>query len=275
VVHDGRVRADEVAGFGEAVAEVLNDTVGGDLVGTWFVGSVALGGYIAGHSDIDIVAVCEAALTHRQKQHVAAAIVEVSTRCPARGLEFTLYRREVAGALPVGADFEVNANGGPRMPRAIHLDPAAEPGFWYVLDRAIAHRAGVVISGPPPSELFADVPRRTLLEALSQSMAWHRIHEKATLYSVLNACRAWRFADEGVLGSKLDGAAWARERWPDTDVIDAAVALRRGKDTAALADSAVDDLLSAVLVRLEEVQRSQPRCPPPWNGGDAAGYQKP
>jgi hypothetical protein len=243
---------DEVALFGEAVAEVLHDTVGGNLVGTWFVGSIALGGYVAGQSDIDIVAVCDVALTRPQKQHVAAAVVEVSTTCPARGLEFTLYRREVAGSLPVGADFEVNANGGPRMPRAIHLDSAAESGFWYVLDRAIAHRAGVVISGPPPSELFTDVPRPALLDALYQSMAWHRIHEKATLYSVLNACRAWRFVDEGVLGSKLDGAAWARERWPDTDVIDAAVALRRGKDAAALPESAVDELLSAVLARLAE-----------------------
>ena len=50
-----------------------------------------------------------------------------------------------------GADFEVNANGGPRMATAIHLDPDAESGFWYVLDRAIAHRSGVTISGPHPS----------------------------------------------------------------------------------------------------------------------------
>ena len=254
MVHDEGVCVDEVALFGEAVAQVLDDTLSGDLVGTWFVGSVALGGYIAGQSDIDIVAVCEGALTRPQKQHLATAIVEVSTTCPAHGLEFTLYRREVAGSLPMGADFEVNANDGPRMPRVIHLDPAAEPGFWYVLDRAIAHRAGVVISGPPPSEVFEDAPRPILLDALSQSMAWHRIHEKATLYSVLNACRAWMFGDEGALGSKLEGAAWARKRWPDTDVIDAAVALRRGED-AALADSSVDDLLSAVLVRLGEAQR--------------------
>jgi hypothetical protein len=249
------VGLDEVAVFGEAVANVLDDTVGRDLVGIWYVGSVALGGYVPGESDVDMVAVCEVALTDSQKQHVASAIVEVSTACPARGLEFTLYRREVAGSLPQGADFEVNANGGPRMPTAIHLDPAAESGFWYVLDRAIAHRAGVVISGPPPSEVFTDVPRPTLLAAMYKSMAWHRVHEKATLYSVLNACRAWRFADEDVLGSKLEGAAWARERWRNPALIDAALALRRGDGAHALEDSAVDDLLSAVLTRLTEAER--------------------
>lgn len=244
------MRVDEVAVFGGAVAEVLADTVGGDLVGTWFVGSVALGGYVPGQSDIDIAAVSEVSLTLPQKRHVASAIVDVSRACPARGLEFTLYRRDVAGSLPAGADFEVNVNGGPRMPTAIHLDPAAESGFWYVLDRTIAHRAGVVISGSAPSEVFADVPRRILLDAVHESMAWHRVHEKATLYAVLNACRAWRFAEEDVLGSKLKGAAWARERWPDAGVIDAAAALRRGEDVPALDDSAVDDLLSAVLTRL-------------------------
>jgi hypothetical protein len=241
--------------FGEEVTRVLMQIVGGDLVGAWFVGSVALGGYVPGQSDLDIAAVSDAALTEHQKRDVAAAIVEVSKRCPARGLEFTLYRREVAGSSPRAADFEVNANGGPRMPTAIHLDPAAEAGFWYVLDRAIAHRGGVVISGPPPSEVFADVPRRTLLDAMYESMAWHRVFEKGSLYSVLNACRAWRFADADVLGSKLEGAAWARKHWPDTATIDAAVALRRGEAAADLREVAVDDLLSAVLTRLDAAKR--------------------
>ena len=248
---DGRVLTLEVAVFGDQVAEVLAGTLGTDLVGVYFVGSIALGGYVPGESDIDIAAVSNSALTAPQKQHVASAVVEASAACPARGLEFTLYRREIVGSRPVGADFEVNANGGPRMPTAVHLDARVEPGFWYVLDRAIAHRSGLAISGPPARRIFADVPRNTLLQAMYESMVWHRAHEKATLYSVLNACRAWRFAAVDVLGSKLEGAAWARDRWPDTSLIDAAVALRRGED-AALDDSAVDALLSGVATRLRE-----------------------
>ena len=241
----------EVAAFGDHVTEALARTLGTDLVGVYFVGSVALGGYVPGESDIDMTAVSSAALTDPQRRSVASAVVDASAACPARGLELTLYRREVAGSAPAGADFEVNANGGPRMPTAVHLDATAEPGFWYVLDRAIAHRSGLAISGPPAGRVFADVPRSTLLDAMYESMAWHRVHEKATLYSVLNACRAWRFAAEDVLGSKLEGAAWARSRWPDTALIDGAVALRRGQE-APLVESAVDALLSAVATRLRE-----------------------
>jgi len=245
------VLAAEVAMFGDQVAEVLARTVRTDLVGVYFVGSVALGGYVPGESDIDIAAVSNSALTDPQKQIVASAVVEASAACPARGLEFTLYRRDIVGSRPAGAGFEVNTNAGPGMPTAVHVDATVEPGFWYVMDRAIAHRSGLAISGPPARAVFVDVPRRMLLEAMYQSMSWHRVHEKATLHSVLNACRAWRFAAEDVLGSKLEGAAWARSSWPDTGLIDAAVALRRGED-AALDDSAVDALLSAVATQLRE-----------------------
>ena len=241
----------EVAVFGQQVADALARILHADLVGVYFVGSVALGGYVPAESDIDIAAVSTSALTLQERESVASAIVEAAADCPARGLEFTLYRREVAGSLPEGADFEVNANGGPRMPEAVHLNSTSEAGFWYVLDRGIAHRSGVAISGPPAREIFADVPRGTLLEAMHASMAWHRINEKATLYSVLNACRAWRFAATDVLGSKLEGAAWARARWADPNVIDAAVALRHGQD-APLDESAVDGLLQWVATRLRE-----------------------
>src|ERR1017187_7162638 len=119
---DGRVLTPEAAVFGDQVAEALARTLGTDLAGVYFVGSVALGGYIPGESDIDIAAVSSAALTDPQRQSVASAVVEASAAWPARGLEFTLYRREVAGSRPAGADFEVNANGGPHMPTAVHMD---------------------------------------------------------------------------------------------------------------------------------------------------------
>jgi hypothetical protein len=257
---EGRRIADgEVGAFGDDLAAVLARALGGDLVGVYVVGSVALGGYVPGESDIDIVAVSEAALTDPQRTSIAAAVVELSASCPSRGVEFTLYRREVAGSPPVGADFEVNANGGPRRATTVHLDATAESGFWCALDRAIAHRSGLAILGPPAHHVFVDVPRRTLLEAMHESMTWHRAHERATLYSVLNACRAWRFAADDVLGSKLGGATWAREVWPDPGVIDAAVALRRGVD-ATLDEPAVDALLSAVTTRLEEAAQ---RCAAP------------
>ena len=244
---------DDVAAFGHEIAAVLSSTLADGFVGVYFVGSIALGGYVEGESDIDIVAVCYAAVDDAMRQAVVEKVLEVTASCPARGLELTLYQARVASSPHAETGFELNVNGGPRMPRSVHLSPRDQPRFWYVLDRAIAHRVGVAISGPPGSEVFADIARDVLLEVMAESMRWHREHEKATLYSVLNASRAWRFAVEDVLGSKLEGARWARQRWQTPALIDAAVDLRHGRP-ARLDAEQVDrflDHVERVLVRAE------------------------
>jgi predicted nucleotidyltransferase len=60
---DGIMLRPEVAAFGDQVMEVLARTLGADLAGVYFVGSVALGGYVPGESDIDMAAVSNTALT--------------------------------------------------------------------------------------------------------------------------------------------------------------------------------------------------------------------
>jgi hypothetical protein len=100
----------------------------GRTVSVYFVGSDATGGYLPGASDV--AALWGSMLIQGQKRRVAAIIVEGSGTCPASGVEFTLYRRDVVRSAPRGADVEVNANGGPRLPTGVHTDATAEQGFW-------------------------------------------------------------------------------------------------------------------------------------------------
>jgi predicted nucleotidyltransferase len=100
----------DVLRFGEEMAGHLARVLDGGLVGAYFVGSVALGGFVAGESDVDVIAVCDHRVTSESTSRVAEAVLTAADGCPARGLEFTLYRREVAVSPPVGADFEANIN---------------------------------------------------------------------------------------------------------------------------------------------------------------------
>ena len=236
---------EDEAAFGAQVAHLLRSSLADEFVGAYFVGSLALGGYVPGESDIDVVAVCARSLPGAERQAIATELLPATAHCPARGLEFTLYRRDIASSPPDDADFEINVNGGPRMETSVRLSPDEQPPFWYVLDRAIAHRHGVAIAGPPAVDVFADASRAQLLEAMRESMRWHRRHERATLYSVLNGSRAWRFAAEDALGSKLAGATWARSRWSNSSLIDAAVDLRHGRP-AHLDEDEVDAFLDHV-----------------------------
>ena len=119
--------------FGKTVADELAVALGDQLLGVYFVGSVALGGYVAGESDIDVIGVSRDEIGDALKVTVIAAVERAIESCPARGLEFTLYRSAVVKASPDGADFEVNVNGGLRMERVVRTDPTGQPPFWYIL----------------------------------------------------------------------------------------------------------------------------------------------
>jgi len=225
-MHDRVVPDDEVLRFGEEAAGRLASILGASLVGAYFVGSVALGDYLGSRSDIDIAAVSARALSRDEKTEVAGALSHPRLLCPARGLELVVYRRSRVELAAKEAAFEVNLDTGPGIPNHLGFDPDEEPWFWFVMDRAIAHERAVTITGPAPSELFAPMPRAWLIEALSGSIAWHRAHRRLDSNSVLNACRAWRYAEEGVLTSKADGASWAVRRWREPSLIQGALRVR-------------------------------------------------
>ena len=52
--------------------------------------------------------------------------------------------------------------------------PGDIEGFWFAIDRSILRDHGVALHGPPPAELFAPIPRATLLPLLAESVRWHR-----------------------------------------------------------------------------------------------------
>ena len=68
----GMVRGD-VAAFGRELAWRFAEALDGGLIGAYFVGSVALGGYVAGESDVDIVSVSEHQLPVGVKPRIADA----------------------------------------------------------------------------------------------------------------------------------------------------------------------------------------------------------
>jgi hypothetical protein len=243
---------DAVLSFGDEAAGRLGGQLGRRFVGAYFVGSVALGGYVPGHSDIDIVAVAASPPSGKEKANIVAALSHPTLPCPTRGFEFVLYDRSSVEDAATDAAFEINLNTGPRMATHVGLDASRQPRFWFVIDRAIAHLHGVTIDGPPAADLFAAIPRASLLEALLESIAWHRAHETLSSHSVLNACRAWRFAEENGLSSKVDAATWALTRWADSDIIESALRLRRGQPGPLATDG-----ITALLDHVELVLATQ------------------
>jgi hypothetical protein len=221
----------ETTWYLEAVVERLRELLGDDLVGVYAGGSLALGGYDPGRSDVDVAVVCRGPLPDGRKEELAAALRHEALPCPARGLELVVYPEATVRRGTAAPGYELNLNTGRAMRFHLSLAPGGgEAGHWYAIDRAILRERGVTLLGPPPDRLFAPIARRTLLELLAASVRWHGQDGGASDDAVLNACRALRYEAEGVWSSKPDAGEWARERIDDPVLVSDALAVRAGID---------------------------------------------
>jgi Domain of unknown function (DUF4111) len=195
-----------------ALTATLQDVLGAHLVGVYLFGSAAYGAYEAGRSDLDVQAVISGPLSEAQYRAVAARLSQAALPCPARKLEFVLYTQQAAGTATRRPQFALNFNTGAGQPDHLSLNAAQEAGHWFLLDIAVGRELGRALTGPPPAEVFAAPQRVWVLDALLESLQWHRTHDLGSPNSVLNACRGWRWAETGVWGSKREGLAWALQQ---------------------------------------------------------------
>jgi hypothetical protein len=188
----------------------LGGVLGDELLGVYAGGSYALGAYEAGRSDIDVTVVAAGALSPATKRAIVERLRHEALPCPARGLELVVYPLATARAGGGEAGFELNLNTGATMGFRADEAPGDIEGFWFAIDRSILRAHGIPLAGPPPAELFAPIPRATVLPLLQESIRWHRDSDVPLgSDTVLNTARALRFATEGSWSSKQEAGAWA------------------------------------------------------------------
>ena len=186
-----------------AYVDELVETLAGavELKAAYLIGSAARGAYEHGRSDLDVYAVVGTALSAREKEQLIERVGEL--RCPARALELVIYSS--AEASSQSPRFELNLNLGKE-----EVAGAEESPHWFVLDRAIAESHGVSLVGPPWSDVFAPVSRDDVLQAIEQSLDWQERFDPLGRSALLNACRAWKWLEEGDWVSKPEAADWLR-----------------------------------------------------------------
>jgi hypothetical protein len=213
----------EVVAYAGVLAAVLPAELGGGLVGVYLHGSAVLGGFHPVASDVDILAVIAEPTDAAVRARVGARLAAAGT-CPGSGLEMSVIT--AATAADLGAcRFEVHLTTGVDAKVVPGADHTGDPDL--VLCAEVCRRAGYAVHGPPPAEVFGPVPGGRLLAAIAAEVRWAAVHGSVA-YAVLNACRAQRYAVEGVLSSKVAAGEWARARYPEEPVIAEALAQQTG-----------------------------------------------
>lgn len=225
------------------LAEVLRrsrDVLGDDMVGAYAAGSVGLGAYQPGRSDVDVALVAAGPLPEPDKRLLVDRLRHESLPCPARGLELVVYRRDVAASGTAEPGFEVELNTGATMPFRATYDPADRPAadgrFWYALDRSILRQSGLALLGPPAADVFADPSPQELRALLADALRWWLAlptppgdaPAPGAEDAVLGACRTLVRHRDGVWLGKVDAGLRVAADDPDAALIRTSIEARRG-----------------------------------------------
>jgi Nucleotidyltransferase domain len=194
----------------------LHDVLGERLVAVYVLGSLALGDYRPGSSDLDVYAIVDDRLDDGVKRSLARACRHDALACPARELELVVIAASETSNPASSPRWELNLNTGSGRADHVGTDPAREPGFWFVLDLAIARQHAVTLAGPDARELIGSPRRSVLAAAQADAVAWYARNGTAEEAAVA-ACRAWHWDQTGRFAAKREALRWAIGRAAGVD----------------------------------------------------------
>jgi predicted nucleotidyltransferase len=142
----------DVEAYKAEVVDAIDAVV--PVAGAYVLGSALLGGFDPARSDLDVVVVVERPLDAGEGARIWRALDGLPP--PVRKLELVVY---AAGAKPPAYDLN-------------YPDRDEEPGFWFVLDAAIAQERARPLRGRPWRELLEPVTEAETRRAAEEMVRW-------------------------------------------------------------------------------------------------------
>ena len=240
----------------QKLAERLRVILGANLVGVYLQGSGAQKDYKNGKSDIDVITVVNDSIPDNQKDLLALELSHNKLPVPAAGLDLMIVTINTARNPTPNPEYEFWFATGKTW--QTEVDRKGQTSEVLIFLATCAEQAETVY-GLASKQVFTPVPYEMLLKTLIDILEWHRkkildhFHDPLGQYSVLNASRAWMYADEKILGSKSKGGQWVLEREPKNDLVRNALSIREGRNAVAPQSSDID----AFLLKVLEICRSK------------------
>jgi hypothetical protein len=226
-----------------------------DGSGVYVTGSIALDDFQFATSDIDVLVVTTGPTPHSRLEQFADTVAALSL--PARGLECVVYPFDAVACPAAPPRWQLNLDVGPRLAAPhVGFDPLAEPGFWFVLDLALARSSAIPLVGPSAADVIGEVPAARIAAALRAGLHWHATNEPASANRVLGLCRVWRWTENRTFVSKSAAADWAFRRVRDPLIREALRIRATGEGTLLQEDVArfVDAHVPEIEAQLANVE---------------------
>jgi predicted nucleotidyltransferase len=241
--------------FANELARACTKALGETVAAVILHGSLTLGDYVPGRSDVDLLVVIEDPPSDAQLGALTEAMASRRARAPGP-VDLRVVTRQVAAsptpAPPLEAYLRLTLTSGVRVEERRH------PGERdLAVELSVCRAHGRSLLGAAPAELIGEVPDRWVVVVGDAQLAdWQAIGDDPPYaeLTVLTACRVWRFAEEGRHVSKAAAAQWALGRDPTLGVVGDALRRRHGDPAARIDPAQVARLLAVVRARLAEAR---------------------
>jgi predicted nucleotidyltransferase len=227
----------------ESVRNMVNNilafyrqVLGENLIGFYLHGSLVMGCFNPGSSDIDFLAVVHRKLTRLEKKTIIDYLLSIDNSSSAASPEMSIVTQDSLDNLDYPSPFELHYSNSWRDRYLSGKVDWEEPR--YDADLAMhflaIRRRGICLYGKPIKAIFPEVPRDTCIASLNNDLNWinERIESLPATYIVLNPCRALAFLRAGTFMSKKEGGEWALFHLPPkfSTLVNRALAAYSGAD---------------------------------------------
>lgn len=230
----------------------LSDALGNKLVGVYLHGSLAMGCFNPDRSDVDVLVVVRERMPTAPRRRIAEVLLTLSGNPAPIEISVLAWDDLHPWRHPTPFDLHYSEDWRESLTTALATMETMDEKFEVGAPRVDADLAGhitvvrsrgVVLHGPPPTDVFPAVPRTDYLDSVGGDICGglERIHAEP-VYAILNACRTLGYLADGMIRSKDEGGAWALTHLPDEhrSVVSQALATYRSEAPASFEKSVLN-----------------------------------
>ena len=200
------------------LTDLLLARLGTNLLNITIHGSLALGGFRTGTSDLDVLVVVANPLSVGTRAAVGQSLIDLPIHPLASGLELSVvtvdalkdFRHPLPFELHVSPVWHDQIRSGREDFSIARTDSDLAAHLTVALQR------GVTVYGAPMADYLASVPWDDYIDAIvKDSIGAAQDILNDPVYGVLNLCRVLAAVTDGVVLSKRDGGLWGISHLPD------------------------------------------------------------
>jgi predicted nucleotidyltransferase len=208
---------EQIVDFAISLCEIEQN----NLIGVYLHGSLAMGCFSQGQSDIDLLVLVQEPGPSERVRAWAQQILQSSGNPAPLELSVLTRTQFTPWRHPAPFTFHFSEEWRPSLLAALNAKSECDGQQENMLDPdlaghfTVARRRGVCVAGTPIASALPDIPWPDYLDSILRDFTWacERAQDNP-VYLVLNTCRIWAAVVDQLVLSKAEGAAWAIPRLP-------------------------------------------------------------